>query len=227
MEQCLDNFDIDKLLQKLNIRSFEFKTEDRDLIFLRRYNTYWKDTGFLIKTINQKEYFNFLRKRVSQIMKENIYDKLIIENKIENKQFSNLSNTDFRIYRFVRHFQESSEKGIIKIIGNLNYENVICTSDDRNCCLTFYRNIANMFDTAISVHLPRKMNNTIKTWYPKEKEARKILESQDKVGYNYETLSKAHEIFNHSAQGYVSQTTHLMLRKLNLVILISARNIEF
>lgn len=227
MEQSLDNFDVDKLLQKLKIRSFKIKTENGDLIFLRRYNTYWKDTGHSIKSINRKDYFSYLRKRVLQIIKENFYDQSIIENKIEIKNFSNLNNTNFRIYRFVRRFQESSKKDIIEIIENLNYENVIYTSDDRNCCLTFYRNITNMFDTAISVHLPGKKNNSNNIWYPIEKEARKILELHKKSGYNYETIRKAHEIFNYSAQGYVSQTTHLMLRKLNLVLLISARNNEF
>ena len=224
MVQKSDSFDIEKSLRNLNINSFKINIDNRELFLFRRYNIFWKDDGFTIKKISQREFFHYLKKRISTITKGKYIDNSVIEAEINDKQLSNLTKSEFRIYCFIRKFQGRDSVNVFEILGKMNSQDVIYISNDRNCCLVFYKNIIEMIQTGIKINLPRVKKSIIEIWTPKESEARKILDVYNKNGYNYLTMKKAHEIFNFVAQGYISQSTHLILRKLDLAILISARN---
>jgi hypothetical protein len=209
-----------------NIRSFQLTENGLETIYFRLNYRYWKDNGDLT-LISQEQFLKALNKRI-QINNDSQGDATGLHlSNIELDYLNDFTRTQFRIYRFLRSFGRT-EKNIAKIITTMKTEpeNRLQKSHDGSCGISYLSFVRNMITNSIEVRLPRKTelySYPKDYWTPREKKALKILEEHNRVGYNLINLKKALTVFSYCAIGYVSITTHLLLKKTNLIIILGSR----
>ena len=219
------DFKIKKLKNSLDVKSFQIIKDNIKEIYFERNLQYWR---YLInlKKITRVEYFTILEKKLRECDCQLLNNKEILEKTLEIYFMQNLNNSEFKIFQFLDEFNLSYEK-IITAISNLNNnKKIILTNPDETCGITYFQNIPELFQEIWNIKLPRKRDlqkNDSILWLPKEDNVKEFFTSNQILGYNLINLKKSLNIFNYCASAYISRTTHLFLKKLDLVIIISSR----
>ncbi|MBD3192767.1 MAG: hypothetical protein GF308_19160 [Candidatus Heimdallarchaeota archaeon] len=219
-------FDYKKIMGNLSINSFQLCEHDGETIYFRRNYRYWKDSGEL-ELISKEQFFQALQKKLYEEITTNKLSPHELQQRIELHYLSDFTPSQFRMFKFLRSFGQR-EKDLVETIRSLKQpsEKKLLTTSNGSCGITYLSYLSNMLEEAVEVRLPRKINLSAiieDYWSPREKKAQKILQENNRVGYNLINLKKSLQAFNFCAVGYVSQTTHLLLKKYDLVILLGSR----
>ncbi|MBD3192743.1 MAG: hypothetical protein GF308_19040 [Candidatus Heimdallarchaeota archaeon] len=225
------SIDYNKIIAHLSINSFQLLEQKEEVIYFQRNYLYWRDAGEL-ELISKGKFFRALQEKLRREVTPNDLSShelasRKLRQKIELDYLSDFTPSQFRMFKFLRFFGYA-EKDLIENIRSIKQPlaKKLLTTADGSCGITYLSYLSHMFEDAVEVRLPRTislLSFSEDYWFPGEKKAKKILEENHRVGYNFANLKKALRIFNYCAVGYVSQTTHLLLKNYDLVILLGSR----
>ena len=216
---------IKKLKNSLNLNSFEINVNDSKTIYFKKKFHYWKFSD-KIERIFPKEFFTSLEIKLRELDEFYLQNVEKLKNFLELDFLQNINNYEFKIFQFLNEFNFDYNKIIAEINDLNNNKKIILTNPDGTYGISYYHHFSDLFKESWNVKLPEKkelQKIDSDLWLPREEIVKNFLFTNQILGYNLINIKKAQNLFNFCSTAYISKTTHLLLRKLNLVIIISSR----